>query len=527
MRERLIVAILILLGVLATLLQYVVGLLRTPQNMVYLGTVHWPSDYFYYLSQFIQGRENWLASTMLYTPEKLEPVFIGWQHVLAGKILSLLGINVIFSYQVAVAVFLILFLIAAYLLIKEFFPQSASKRLLTLLFFISSTSLVKIARSEDGLLFYYFNHWYNLGSNIQRFAPTPHHLLAYALGTIALLLFIKIIGEKSPDWRLNSFLAICAFLQASINPVTFGLTAVVFVIIALVKSRRTILPAFIFLAGGMPSAVYAKWVFSQPPYNLSSAWETSQQLMMTPISLLQDSGLIIIFALIGLWPFLLPAGQAGKKISPKRLTLLLFLTLSLVFYLTKIPSMLSLSNARFWSSHVYLVWAILATEGIYFISKIYKKGQKLLFILFFSVYLVTIIPSYYIQYRELLQPKLGNSFYYIPREVYSVFQKAGWISAKDDIFLIAWPYNESFPALTGRKTFFGFDLLTIDHAKKLTAAYQIIDGKVTVSQAQEILVANRIKYVMVFSSRDNIARLPNARLIEGNNSLNFYQIEGT
>lgn len=517
MRERLIVAILILLGVLATLLQYIVGLMLTPQNMVYLGTVHWPSDYFYYLSQFIQGRENWLASTMLYTPEKLQPVFIGWQHVLAGKILSFLGINVIFSYQVAVAVFLILFLIAAYLLIKEFFPQSASKRLLTLLFFISSTSLVKIVGSEKGFLYYYFNHWYNLGSNIQRFAPTPHHLLAYALGTIALLLFIKIIGKKTPDWRLNSFLAVCAFLQASINPVAFFLLAFVFLLIS-VWQRRQFLTSVFFLLAGLPSAFYAKWVFSQPPYNLSSAWEASQQLMMTPLTLLQDSGLIIIFALLGIWPF-------GKKNSPKKLTLLLFLTVSLVFYLTKIPSLLSLSNARFWSSYVYLVWAILATEGIYYISNIFKKGQKLWLFIFLSVYLITVIPSYIIQYRELLQPKLGNSFYYIPREVYSVFQKAGRISAKDDIFLIAWPYNESFSALTGRKTFFGFDLLTIDHANKLTAAYQIIDGKVTVSQAQEILAANRIKFVLVFPSRDNIARLSNARLIAGNNSLNFYQIE--
>lgn len=519
MRERLTVAIFILLTVLATSLQFIVGYLVVPEGMMYLGTVHWPSDYFYYLSQFIQGRESWLTSTVLYTPEKLSPVLIGWQHVLSGKLLSLLGINVIFSYQVAVAVFLILFLAAAYFLIKEIFPDSTPKRLLALWFFISSTSFVKIVGSGQGFLYYYYNHWYNLGSNIQRFSPTPHHLLAYALGSINLLIFIRITDKKSTNWRLNFLLAIGAILQASINPVAFLLLAFVFLFVCLLLKRQLLTPTF-FLLAGLPSAFYARWVFSRPPYNLSSAWEAGQQLIMTPLTLFQDSGLIIIFAIIGVWPYL-------KKINSKKLTLLLFLTVSLVFYLTKIPSLFSLSNARFWSSHVYIVWAILAAEGIYFISNIFKKGQKWLFLLLLAVYLITIIPSYYIQYQELLKPKSGNSFYYIPRQSYDIFLKARQISSRDDIFLVAWPYNESFPALTGRKTFFGFDLLTIDHKKKLAAAYQIIDGKVTVSRAQEILAANRIKYVMVFPSRDNIARLSKARLIEGNNSLNFYQISYT
>jgi len=84
--EGIIVTILILTAILGIELQYIVGKLATPPNMVYLGTVHWPSDYFYYLSQFAQGTYNFLSSTMLFTPEKLKPVLVGWQNVLTGRI---------------------------------------------------------------------------------------------------------------------------------------------------------------------------------------------------------------------------------------------------------------------------------------------------------------------------------------------------------------------------------------------------------------------------------------------------------
>src|SRR3989339_1485513 len=97
--EKILVGFLIILTVLGIELQYIVNKLLTPEGMFYLGTVHWPSDYFYYLSQFVQGKEHLLFSTMLFTPEKLRPVLVGWQNGLTGRLLMLTGLDVISAYQ--------------------------------------------------------------------------------------------------------------------------------------------------------------------------------------------------------------------------------------------------------------------------------------------------------------------------------------------------------------------------------------------------------------------------------------------
>ena len=509
--EKILVGFLIILTVLGIELQYIVNKLLTPKGFFYLGTVHWPSDYFYYLSQFAQGREHWFASTMLFTPEKLKPVLIGWQNVLSGRLLMMTGLDVISAYQTAVGIYLTLYLVISWLFIREIFPKSPTKRVLSLFFFLTATSLFYVKFGVHGFEWNYFNHWYNLGIPLARFGPTPHHLLAYALGVAGWLFYLR---------NRMFLLALSGFLHASINPVTWGLNVMVLFITAFipkVKIRSLIAAGILFLAGILP-ALYAKAVFSQLPYSLSSAWESTQHLKLVPAQLFMGTGLVIILALFGLKNF---PGKAGKG----RIFSLVFLTLAVFFYLTDISEKFKISNARFWPSQVYLILGILAAEGILLLSKIFRKFQKSVLVMLLVIYFASITPTLYLSYREILTPKINNGYYFIPMDVYRAFREAKKISGKRDIFLVVWPFNEAFPGLTGRKTLFGYELFTINYQEKMTRAFAVIDGKMGEDELKRTLSVYKINYLLMYSSSQYFRKFPFLKEVYKNPTVTLYRFD--
>ena len=521
MIETIIVTSLILLAVFGIELQYIVNSLATPKGLVYLGTVHWPSDYFYYLSQFVQGKQNFLSSTMLYTPEKLKPVLTGWQNVLSGKILMGLGFDVILAYQVAVAIYLGLFIYIAYNLIKEIFPDSRGKRMLALVFFITSTSMFRILRDGGGWQFSYWTHWYNLGSALSRFSPTPHHLLAYSLGTFILLMCIKWVKNGFRNKYL-AFLSIAGFLLASINPVAWGLTTLSILTagaIYVVKERRWnyLLLGFLLIIAGIMPAVYTRTVFNTSVYKLSSAWESVQQLKITPLWLCYNSGLVVVLALFGVWSY-------WKKTTFSKILLFIFLSWAVFFYISGVPERIKISNARFWPSQVYIAWAVLGAEGVIFTANLFRKFYKIALIILLLIYTATIVPTYYVQYKELLTPKLKNSYYYLSSDTYQAILQSGKISSPEDVFLVVWPINESFPALTARKTLFGYELFTLDYPEKMREGFAIIDGKYTQDELKKTLNIYRIKYLFMYSWNNYFRQFTFLREVYKNPEITIYEV---
>lgn len=515
--EKLIIFLLIVATILFIQLQYIFGLLNTPKNTFYLGTVHWPSDYFYYLSQMVQGKENILSSRMLYTSEKMPYVYIGWQHVLIGRIGNLLHLGVIESYQLGVILGLILFLSFTYLLIRKILPESAGKRILAFFFFISSTSLPLINFGKNGVEWGYYTYWYDTGNIFGRLGPTPHHLLAGTFFVVSLLLVMKWWEKKDKKIHVSYLvgIAVFSFLLATINPVQWGLlVGAVFITVFLMKFYCHVGPAlseakghpqkfvfrvfdffpslFIFLAG-LPAALYAKYVFSIPPYSYSSVWEVTQQLGITPKVLLLGSGIVVVYALFGMVPFI-------KKRKAEHIFVVAFVVFAALFYFTSIPYRLHLTNARFWPPVTYIFISILAVEGVYVFSSMFLKKliprPTIILVILILFYLITILPSHYAQQVEILQPKPGNAFVYLPKDAYDAFLIASDLSKKDTIFLVQWPFNESFAALTGRISFIGFNLLTIDADKKGDLIYRFFDGQMKDKDMIDFLHKYKINYVV-------------------------------
>lgn len=511
-KEHFIISIFIGITILFIQLQYIVGSLNTPADTIYLGTVHWPADYFYYLSQMIQGKEHWLSSTILYTSEKLTPVLVGWQTVLTGKILHLLGFGVIASYQIAVISLLFLFLQLAHILLKKIFPNQKGKRILAFFFFVSSTSLPIFSFAKKGIEWTYYSFWYNTGNIFGRLGPTPHHLLANSLivaGFLLAIAWFQAIGKKS-IWvrvRLMAGMILVGLMLSSITPVQWGLLvisvsagALYFLWVKTIQPSH-FLPGITFFISGLPAAYYVRWVFSIAPYSYSSTWEATQQLPMTPYMLFLGSGLIIPIGILGLYPFF-------KKMTHVKAIGIILLLLCSLFYFTAIPVSLKLTNARFWPPALYIFLASLATEGVFALAGFFRHRKKLIFVILLAIYIVAIIPSHFAQQREILKPQVGNAFIYLPNDAYKAYQTAEKISSKENIFLVQWPFNESFPALTGRKSFIGFYLLTIDADKKGDMIYKFFDGKMTDEEMKEFLYKYKINYLLGYPWNPKIDKLP-------------------
>lgn len=530
---------LIFLCILLLQLQYIFGKIQTPENKIYLGTVHFPPDYFYYLSQMTQGKFHFLTSTMLFTSEKIPFTFIGWQNVLMGKMYSILGIRVIEGYQISSAFFLFLFLILAYKLFSNLYGVN-QKKYFALIFFMTSTSIPIISSTPSGLSFSYYSYWYNLGNMLARFGSTPHHLIAYSLTVLSFLIFVSIV--KRPQTRAFQLviLGFAALFIGSINPILWGLTSSTFIFTSFIsiicnnkffsnkifslanlvpykKRYYYLLPTFVFLLSGLPAAIYSKYIFSTPPYILSSNWESFQQISINPYLLFLGSGLIIPLGIIGIRNYI-------RSLTILKVILIFFLAFCSIFYFSGLPQKLNLSNARFWPSPVYITWAILATEGIFLISEFFRK-KKLILIIVFSIYLITIIPTYFAQYKEFLIPKTTSTDFYIPESVYQTYLFAIQTSRPDDIFLIQSPFELSFSALTGRKSLFGYYLFTIDFEKKYKESTLFFEGKISPEESKNFFDKYKIKFLFGNKNIPNLDNYKFLRKVYDADSIGLYKVE--
>ncbi|MCL4339416.1 hypothetical protein M1271_07065 [Patescibacteria group bacterium] len=516
------------LTVLFIELQFIVDAVRTPKNTFYLGTVHWPPDYFYYLSQFIQGKSHVLSSTILYTGERLPLTVIGWQNVLAGRILTgILGLQVILTYQITVVLFLSFFLILAYRLLLEIFPKEAGKRMLSFFFFVTSTSMPLFSGSlKTGLKLSFYNYWYNTGNIFDRLGPAPNHLLASAFMAAGFLLSALLVKSNNSGGKRKKILAglsVCGLLLASISPVEWGLLVAAVFGAAFIYQRKRFQPYYFapFIAlflSGLPLAVYVKYIFYQEPYVKSSLWEATQQLAMTPYALFMGSGLVIIFALIGGWAFF-------RKTTFERLAGLFLIAISAFFYFSPTPDKLGLTNARFWPPAIYIFIAAGAAQGVFQIYQRFSKHQKIILIFLIIIYLFTIIPSDLAQQREeVLVSRAGNAFYYIPSDAYGAYIKTMEMTVPNDIILAQWPFNESFPALTGRKSFFGYNLYTINSAQKEKDIFAFFDGKMSPEEVKNMLAGYKIDYILGYPWIAKIDSYPFLKKVFQNNILALYKV---
>lgn len=511
--------------------QYIYLVIHTPPGKVFLGTVHFPPDYFNYLTNIVQGEKNFLKSTVLYTQEKIPENYLRWPFVILGRIHYLTGIGIAEIYNLANIVFLVSFLWAVYKFLKIIFPGEPEKRVLAFLFFAFSMAWPVIHFGSEGIQLSYYYQWYNIGNIFVRFGQTPHHLLGNTLLTLGFLLLViwfeKNNQQDSRKRAVNAFLLfIFGFLSASLSPTHFVISVIAsFVALILFTfSRKTLfrsgnfVPCLSFVAGGIPSLIYIYLLHKTEPYNAVAIWEVVQQLNINAKTLFLSGGLIIILAFFGVIPLWRKRGF-GPIFS------LVYTFISLIFYMSDIPFRMGMTNVRFWPQTVYIFLGVMGAEGIYYISGLFKKKKEFVLALILLFYFLTVTFSIYAYLRDNIKDRTNNSFFYLDKNVYQAYLYVHDNLPDKSIFIMPWVLNESFPAFTGRRVYYGDAVshLTINSAEKTNKAMEFLDGKMTEDEISTFFERGNISYVLNFNN-GQYEKYPFLKKVYSNPVVSVYKV---
>lgn len=477
--EWLVAGILILVAAVLNQIPLIISILRAPPGIVFLGAVHHPNDYFYYLSQFASGQTHFLRSFDPMTTEYRGLTFIGWPNVLMGHLTSLLGIGLIPAYHLWIFVLSLLFLFLSYCLIRKIFPDT-TKRILCLSLFLFTHSFPQR------------DFWFNLGNPLTRLGAVPHHLLLNTAIVFILLSFLRSLEhKKSVPAYLG--LIIGSVLLVSTNPVQWVFVGLILGMYAIPVLSQLLIPLLAYFLSGIPIAMYLRNMFLSLPYSQLSAWEAStNQYRLHFSTFMWAYGLVGILALLSL-PILFRKKQKGALV-----LLALYGLGSLAISYSPLPTMVHIGFTRFVSSTSVLFLSVSSVLSLQWLGHRTHRST-LVYIIALNIMLLLFIPAFVAEVKEktrYFEP--GNAYMYLPRATVEGFAKARQFSTEDDAFLVIWPYNISFAGLTGRREFNGHPLLTVDSQTKDNLAQHFFDGTMTPADMENLLRSARITYVIAY-----------------------------
>lgn len=453
----------------------VLGYLKTPPNAVFLGTVHHPLDYFYYLSQFAQGSYRWITTVNLFTSESLPPTFVGWSNVLLGRIFSVLGIPPIVAYHTSVAILMVLLLVCAYKLAVAITSSRLGATVSLYLFTLFHA--FSVTREGNPSYGDYFN---NFSVPRVRFGSVPHQLLTAAI-SIAIV-YGAIAWTRSRNRKYLIFLAVGSVALASLQPVLWAMISV-----AVLISGRWQLG--VVGASGLVPALYLSRLFSVFPFSQLRAWEAAQQTALTMEHFISATGPVFLLAL-----FSLPGMMRGASFRVRFTTV--FSIISYLLFLSPIPRLLDISHVRFLSTLTILLVSVIAASGITKLVTSALRPAKITgwaILLILSLYL---LPNHGKTIRLSSAFKPENAYEYLSTDDYRFFTDIRRALTPHDLTLVPWPYNEMFPALTGMRSFHGHPLLTIKAEEKSRDAGAFFSHTLSDAQNVSFLAGHGISYII-------------------------------
>lgn len=489
-------------------------IILTPLGSVYLGTIHYAPDYFNYMTWIVQGEHNVLFSTLLYSVEQVPSNLSRWEFVLLGFVFSRIGFDPIWTYHIGVFLFRIFFFISSYFVIRLFFPRSIFKRLLAFFFFATCTTFPLIEFTDVGVLFGYRYFWYNTGNFFARFGPTPNHLLGSALLCMVFYFFIRLFQDfqvmtlKKRHIYLI-FLFVFGFLLSSISPIHWALvsfsaviSAVIFPIIQKIQKRQSIQHISLFNGGlassglllisGIIPALYLHTIYSQSPYTLVTAWEAVQRLEMDMMSFFLASGIVVLFAGVGIL-------SSFREVRREWIFAFVFLAVCFILFVSQIHLRLGIMNVRFWPQSVYVFIGVFAVIGIYSFSSLFRGIKEFVIVSLILVYIFTTASSYIGQIQAEIKPRVGDATVYLSREIYEIYMVAKKVPTTG-VFLVQWPLNQSFPALTGKKVLYGDPIsnMTLNAHEKAMFTIGFLDATLSVGEVKSAMRQYGITHVIAY-----------------------------
>lgn len=518
----LIVAVIIILAALENLWPSLIGFMTTPQGFVFLGTIHHPGDYFYYLSQFAQGSERIITTVDLYTGEPIAPSFIGWSNVFMGKLLHALGIMPVAAYQVSVIIFTLAALTSALLLCKAILQKPWPTLTAFYLFCIfHAFPVIRDGASSYG------DYWNNYAVPRVRLGGVPHQLLLTAASF--LMVYFALNGlHKNPRRLALGGLALTSLVLASLQPVLWALIAGSLLLALLsyqginikkiLSAIKNALPVLItLLISGLPPVVYLTRLFSMPPFSQLKSWEAAQQTALIPEHFLTATGPVFLVALFAI-PFILYQRKVTANF------IIIFTVLSLMFFLSPIPQLIGITHVRFMATLTILGLSVIAAYGITPLFTSRSRWAKVAGVMLMATLSAIMLPNHIKTVRLTSVFTPNNTYQYIRESDYTLLMKAKDVSRPGEVFLVTPWLDTQFPGLTGRSVFYGHPLLTINAEAKMIQR-DIFFSTATPDAMKAFTRTHGISWLVTDTSWEKLNSEPWIKQIQRSNNLILYQVQ--
>ncbi len=485
--------ILVSIILLATLENYwplIAGYRQTPIGFTFLGTVHHPGDYFYYLSQFAQGAYRTVTTVDLYTSESLPPSLVGWSNVLLGKFFSLLHVEPIVGYHISVAVLTILVFVSAYILCHTIL-KSKGYAIFSLYLFMLFHAFPLLRDGTPS----YGDYWNNFAVPRVRIGAVPHQLL------IAIASFILVQGifrRTGGDLSTRTLMLIVSssVILGSLQPILWAITIGTFLLSYVATQRlkqhthRAVdVHGILALSSGAIPVLYLYVLFQSLPFSQLKLWEAAQQTTLTLEHFISATGPLMLIAITSI-PFVL------TSFTVERLFLVVFTSISMFMLVTPLSAYIHISHVRFMSTLTILLLSIMATIGI---RTLVQTHHRILTIL---TYLSVLMLSLYLLPNHLKTIRLSSTFNqsniyeYLPTQDYRFFRSMASMGEQNDVFLVAPPHNELFPGISGKRSYNGHHLLTIQASEKDAHAAKFFGASMSADDMHAFLTSQSISWVI-------------------------------
>lgn len=514
----------IFLAALENLWPSIIGFMSAPRGFIFLGTVHHLGDYFYYLSQFFQGSTRLLTTVDLYTTEPLAPSFIGWSNVLLGRIFHLAGISPIPAYHFSIGILTIGALLAAWALCRESFQKTTAALIAFFLFWLFHA----FPLMRDGVSSY-GDYWNNYAVPRVRLGGVPHQLITVIVSTLIVYFVIRITQKRHRARSMFIYLALCGFVLAGLQPVLYGLISagiLLTLVIYQAPDRKKIIlslkhavPAIAtLLLSGLVPLLYLSRRFESLPFSQMKAWEAVQQTILTPEHFLTATGPVFLMAI-----FSIPLALSRRTFTHS--FMVIFTAISLILFLSPIPSLIGISHVRFMSTLTILSLSITAGLGIYSLISAPSRWTKAAGITLVLLVIGITFPNHIKTLRLASAFTPTNTAHYLPERDYALLEEARAGSNTDDIFLVADPYDALFPALTGRKTYYGHPLLTINAEEKRSISRAFFSPTMDPIAQYDFVRKNNISWIIAGQSQKKSITARWMKLVSESDTLMLYQVQ--
>jgi len=433
-----------------------------------MGTIHYPQDYLYYLSQIAQGEDHIFLSSLLWGTQPFPKIAVYWPYVFFGRIGSILRISPIYMYQVALTVCGLLFCVSVYALIKRIFPNQWQKRVLTFLLFMFSNTFLRIVVENGQTILAPYYSWYNYGEPFLRFSAVPTHLLIQSAIFLIIISFLSFPEAKQKTKYIYLvFAAFAGTLLGSLQPVQWILMAGSLGVFSLLRDFKRLkqyvlhpsilqlqtliyrqLPLLLLIFIGSPLVLYLSVILRREPFISASLWEASQSPYIFFNQIFQYWGPEFVISFLGI-PLLL----RQKKIA---INVIVWISgISLFIFFHPYTKTLPVLTFRYLSSLPVLLYAAGTSEVIDVVPRIFGKFAPVFRSMIITALFFMLLPLFHKQLTEKLAFDTYNPKVYISKEVYTTFLEAKKRSQPTDGFLVEAPYEWVFPAIANRPSVAG------------------------------------------------------------------------